>query len=1004
MSDYDFPELPSDEELGITEEDRKKYGDDLPDDGPEMSDTELAALLGESAGSSAGAKAGPSASDDATARKQAAKKVRKATKEVRKAEKKRSKEEAKAEKERARAEAKADQEARREAKERARQEKQEARAARAEERKKTLAAEASLPSWRGPATLVALLVFALVSSSRTGIPRPAPANAPDTAFSSARAMATLVELAREAHPTGSPEHARVRAFVIDRLTELGLDPEVQTATSVLATPRVRSPEGPETVSDLLRTATVRNVVARLPGTDPSGTVLVTAHYDSREIAVGAADDGSGVVTILEALRALRAGPPLANDVIVLFTDAEELGLLGARAFVDGHRWMADVDLVLSFEMRGAGGPSIMFETNDRNGWVVESLAAFDPAPFTNSLAYEVYLRMPNDTDFTPFREAGIQGLNFAAIDRANVYHQTFDTPENLSEATLQHHGLHALSALRYFGSTELSSVDAPNRVYFSVPGLGLVTYPQGIVHPISGALLVLFVLLVAVAVRGGARPGAMLAGLAVALAASLVAGVAGWALLDQVSDRHAELGALHGSLFHGEGWYVLALAGTAFAAVTALVFLARRWLSRDEIAVAALVLPLGAAVGLGVVAPLGAMNLQWPVASALLAALVASLLANRAIGTLGWILSLVLALPVFLILQPIVELVWLALTLRLAPALGAFMALGLLLCAPALEGLRRPNVWWAAATSLVLAAGALAMAVGTSRPGPDRPIPTTLAYAYEHGSGDAVWVTAPSPDSTEAASAARSWAETGAGGGFDRTRDLSSFGYGRSLGEVPVRDAPVVSAEPPYVEIVTDSISGAERSVEMNVQSRIGAEMLAFDLVGGTRIRAINGVPVPDADQVRRIDHWGVPDGAVRLTATMPAEEPIGVHVVEHLLRPAELLGGDAFERPDHMAPDVTRLSDRAMFRYSVAAFVDPRHASLRPTGRPDTGVPPDTLLVRPDTLPVSDSLASDTTGAPAAPDTIRVDTMTTDSTAIDTLATDTLSGELPWKDLPAAR
>ena len=82
------------------------------------------------------------------------------------------------------------------------------------------------------------------------------------------------------------------------------------------------------------------------------------------------------------------------------------------------------------------------------------------------------------------------------------------------------------------------------------------------------------------------------------------------------------------------------------------------------------------------------MNLQWPVASALLAALLASLLANRAIGTLGWILSLVLALPVFLILQPIVELVWLALTLRLAPALGAFMALGLLLCAPALEGLR----------------------------------------------------------------------------------------------------------------------------------------------------------------------------------------------------------------------------------------------------------------------------------------------------------------------------
>ena len=52
--------------------------------------------------------------------------------------------------------------------------------------------------------------------------------------------------------------------------------------------------------------------------------------------------------------------------------------------------------------------------------------------------------MPNDTDFSPFRDAGTQGLNFAGVDRASLYHQTYDTPANVSEATLQHHGLHLL--------------------------------------------------------------------------------------------------------------------------------------------------------------------------------------------------------------------------------------------------------------------------------------------------------------------------------------------------------------------------------------------------------------------------------------------------------------------------------------------------------------------------------------------------------------------------------
>jgi len=985
MSDYKFPELPSDDELGITDDDREQFAKDFPDDGQEMSEAELAALLGESPVAKPGpaakpAPAAPSPQKDSSASQPKGKsdetKVRaQAAKEVRKAEKKRTKEEAKAAKESAR-------QAKAEAKERARQEKAAARQTASE-------TESAVPAWRGPATLVILLLVAVFSSSRTGIPGPVPANAPDTAFSSARAMATLVELAREAHPTGSPEHARVRQLVVDRLADLGIESEIQTTTSVLPAPRVRVPDGVAQLPDFVRTATVRNIVARIPGTASTGTVLITAHYDSREIAVGAADDGAGVVTLIEAVRAIRSGEPLRNDLIILFTDAEELGLLGARAFVDQHRWMADVDLALSVEMRGAGGPSIMFETNELNGWVVEALADFDPAPFTTSLAYEVYKRMPNDTDFTPFREAGVQGMNFAAIDNAHVYHQAFDTPDNLSESTLQHHGLHALSALQYFGGTDLSEVNAPNRVYFSVPGIGLITYPQAAVHLLSALLVGLFAVFVLVAVRGGARPVGALAGLGIAVVVGGAGFGMGTTLLDRVSERHAEVGALHGSLFHSEGWYVLAVAFGTLAVMTAVVAVGRRWLSRDEVMIGALVLPIVAAVGFGIAAPLGAMHLQLPALAAVLAALIASLLGTRATGVLGWLATLLLAVPVLLILLPIVELVWLALTLRLLGALAVLIAVGMLLCLPALDALRAPNVWWAPASVGALAALSLGVGVAVSGSSDRRPAPSTLAYAYEHGSGEALWITGPSQGGDADGASGRSWAEERAEGPFDETRDVSAFGY--LGGVVPVRRASVTSAQPPLVEVLADSIVGSERFVELGVRSAVGAEMLGFQLSEGTRLRAINGFELENADAIRRADHWGEPDGSVRLTLTMPSAEPIGMHVVEHLLRPEELLGDAAFQRPAGLAPNVNRLSDRAMFRYSVAAFVDPRHAFLGPTGRPNTGVPADTLVIRP---------AVDANAAPIG-DSAAIDTTAVDTAAIDTIgAADTVSDE-PAASLP---
>lgn len=941
MSDYEFPELPSDEELGITDEDREKYEEALGDAGPELSAEEMKALLGDdpaaprSGGAGEGSGKAPAA-DGRAARKAA----RKAEKDRKKEEKRRAKEE----KLRAKEAKKAAKAAADEAGDRP-----ETDAERAERVARALGSSGGATSppppsadggggsggggdggradaepagasggrWRGPVTLVALVALAIAASSRTGLPRPQPANAPETAFASARAMSMLVEIGTEAHPPGSPRHARVRDYLTERLRGLGLEPEIQTTTSFI--------QG----DSAARVATVRNIVARLPGADPTGAVLLTAHYDGREISPSASDDAVGVVTILEALRASNAMGSLTNDVIVLLTDAEELGLLGARAFVDQHPLMDDVSIILSFEMRGSAGPAIMFETNALNGWIVGQLAAMDASPFANSMSQAVYDRMPRDTDFTPFKEAGVQGMNFASIGNGHVYHQAFDEPSALDEKTVQHQGESALAALRQLGEADLRQVDAPDVVYFTLPGLGLVSYDRVWSMALSGALLLLLAGAVLLARRSGAGFGRVGVGLVVGVVAVGIAFAAATALLGWLPRFHPEDGALMGSRFHEEGGYVLAFVLFTFTSVAATYAIARRWLGPVELALGAVILPVLAAVVVGFVEPLGAPNLQWPALAALLAVSASALLGERRNGVVGWLATLLLAAPVVLFLTPVVELVWHAFGIDIAPWLMLLVGGGFFFVLPAVESLRSPNVWWAPASGFVMAAAAVGVGLLMSRSNAERPVPTTLLYAYEHGTGAAVWASDPTADSTDAEATA--WAVERAGGSFDGVRDLSGFAY--LSGQIPTTPASVVSAQPPEVVIARDTIAGPTRRVTLRVRSRIGAEMLAFvpDSRGATRVLSVSGHALERPGEMRRIEHWGEPDPTVVLELEMPAADPIGIHVVEHLLRPRELLGDAPFRRPPHMAPNIMRGSDRAMFRYSVAAFADPRAGLVSP-------------------------------------------------------------------------
>lgn len=818
---------------------------------------------------------------------------------------------------------------------------------------------------RGPVTLLSLGVAAWLSSSGNMRPDPVPATAPDTVFSSGRAMAHLHRIAADAHPPGSPAHAGVRDYLAEELRRLGHEPSIQTTTSVTASGAV------------LTAATVRNVMARIPGTEPGGrSVLVTAHYDSRGISRGAADAGSGLVAILESLRALGTGPGLRNDLIVLFTDAEEIGLLGARAFVDEHPWMQDVAVVLSFEMRGGGGASMMFETGAANGWVIEALRQADPYPSANSVGYEIYQRMSNDTDFTPFKEAGRQGLNFAGVGRPHVYHQAYDSPENLSERTLQHHGTHALAMLRHFGDAELSAVNAPDVSYISIKYVGLVTYGRLWIWVLGVAVVALWTLAFFVGKRGGSRPGRVVLGAVASLVYLGAAGVAAHYLHAWRLGAHPEVGALHAGSFHSEGWYVLAIVAFAFALLAALLPLLRKWCSPMELTVGALLVPTLMAAVTTVMFPMAAVNLQWPVLAACIGAFaVAGLPVAGRPGALRWVVALLATLPVVAVLTPLTENVWLAMGLRLAPVVALLAGLGFIFLLPALEVVREPNGWWAPLAGFGLAGVFLAVGMSTATPSAARPAPSTLVYALDRETGSAHWGTDPTRDASDpgiawAAAAVGPFESTGAAGAADPTESLQTdLTPGGTRYAFATADP--VSLSPLAVALVTDT-TVADGVVRVSVSSQIGAEMLLLHLPeDGPRLVAVNGKPLRDGERPRQVTHWGTPEGAVLLDFDRSGTGALELVVVEHHLRPGELVGQRYFMRPADLAPNINTLSDRAMIR--TAFTVDPERGAVRmaTADESDTGAEEDPAAHAEPAAEAEGDAPTDTTEA-ARPDTTR--------------------------------
>ena len=305
-------------------------------------------------------------------------------------------------------------------------------------------------------------------------------------FSVARAMEHVKAVSRKPHYVGSPAHSEVRNYIVSQLEELGLLVQTQEAFSVNKRGTVTRPQ---------------NILTRIEGTGDGDALLLLTHYDSAmHSSYGASDAGSGVATILEGIRAyLASGEKPLNDIIIVFTDAEELGLNGAQIFVEEHPWAKDVKLALNFEARGSGGSSFMLlETNGGNKRLLEEfMAAGTKYPVTNSLAYSVYKMLPNDTDLTVLRERGdINGLNFAFIDDHFDYHTARDLPQNLDNNTLAHQGSYLMSLLKYFAGTPFGKMNSDeDLVFFNAPMFSMISYPYSWIFPLLGLAIICFVAL-----------------------------------------------------------------------------------------------------------------------------------------------------------------------------------------------------------------------------------------------------------------------------------------------------------------------------------------------------------------------------------------------------------------------------------------------------------------------------------------------------------------------------
>lgn len=340
--------------------------------------------------------------------------------------------------------------------------------------------------------MILVVAIWLAATHRQAGPEPLGADAPAASFSGQRAKATLARVLgpQRPHPVGSAEDEAVRGRITTALSQMGVASQSITRFSCYS--RMRG--------NVIPCGTVTNLVADiLPGQGPA--LVLAAHLDSVPAGPGAGDDGIGVATLLETIRALRAAPPPSSSqkaarhpVIALFTDGEEAGMLGAAAMARDPAFRARIGMMINVDARGNEGQSLLYQTSGGDAALIDLYARSVARPATSSLYAEIYKVLPNDTDMTPFLEAGVSGYNFANIGHVAAYHTPIDDLAGMDARTLQSHGDSVLALTRVLAGADFATLKSGNAVYADVLNLWLPRLPLAWALPLALAVLLVLLL------------------------------------------------------------------------------------------------------------------------------------------------------------------------------------------------------------------------------------------------------------------------------------------------------------------------------------------------------------------------------------------------------------------------------------------------------------------------------------------------------------------------------
>ena len=305
----------------------------------------------------------------------------------------------------------------------------------------------------------------------------------ESRFSAVNAARYLKLITEEPHSIIDIEaHEKVYQYLYDELEKMGVNP-ITTEYDI------------ERKSNTFPGYRIKNIHARIEGKS-NEAILLVAHYDSaygwdyknkspqKGASYGAGDDGYGVVTILETIRAIKAqNIPLENDIQILFTDSEEADLDGAVNELEKNaEAFKNVKFVINIEARGIKGPAIMFETGDKNSALIKYFIKNAKNPFAYSFATDIYRNMPNGSDLSIFLKHKFNGLNFGVVDSLDYYHTDQDSYENIDLNSMQHYGEQIFNIARGFALTPkdrlLDFESTTNEIFFNISPSVVVRYSE----------------------------------------------------------------------------------------------------------------------------------------------------------------------------------------------------------------------------------------------------------------------------------------------------------------------------------------------------------------------------------------------------------------------------------------------------------------------------------------------------------------------------------------------